>query len=96
MSKKDDINDKHFAQLSSVEPMQVNWLMEPLIPYGMSTIAEGDPGIGKSYLTMHIAAQVSVGGSLPNAPRIKKGRVLILSGEDDLNRTGFTGDLQPD
>jgi RecA-family ATPase len=83
MSKKDDINDKHFAQLSSVEPMQVNWLMEPLIPYGMTTIAEGDPGIGKSYLTMHIAAQVSVGGSLPNAPRIKKGRVLILSGEDD-------------
>ena len=51
-----------FVDLSSVETKTVSWLLEPLIPLGMISIMEGDPGVGKSYLAMHIAAQVSAGG----------------------------------
>lgn len=72
-----------FVDLSSVEAKEVAWLMPPLIPYGMITVMEGDPGIGKSYLAMHIAAQISVGGRLPDVPKVKKGRVLYISAEDD-------------
>lgn len=72
-----------FVDLSSVEAKEVAWLMPPLIPYGMITVMEGDPGIGKSYLAMHIAAQISIGGNLPGVPKIKKGRVLYISAEDD-------------
>jgi len=80
MMKKDI---PHFTTLSDVEPEEIEWLWQPLIPRGMITIMEGDPGIGKSYLAMHIAAQVSSGGTLPGAERLKRGRVLYLSAEDD-------------
>jgi hypothetical protein len=32
---------------------------------------------------MHIAAQVSIGGTLPGVPKLRKGRVLYISAEDD-------------
>jgi len=76
-----------FVDLSDVEALEVRWLMPPLIPFGMITIMEGDPGIGKSYLAMHIAAQVSVGGSLPGVEKLPKGRVLYISAEDDAGYT---------
>lgn len=76
-----------FIDLSTVTAREIDWLMEPLIPYGMITIMEGDPGVGKSYLAMHIASQVSVGGSLPGAKKVRRGRVLYLSAEDDLAYT---------
>jgi RecA-family ATPase len=44
---------------------------------------EGDPNVGKSYLAMYIAAQVTVGGSMPGGKRLKPGRVLYLSTEDE-------------
>ena len=72
-----------FGNLSEVEPEKVKWLMWPLIPYGMVTIMEGDPGIGKSFLAMHIAVQVSIGGGLPMNDKIRRGRVLYMSAEDD-------------
>ena len=76
--------DKVFFQnLSDVEPQEIDWLWEPLIPYSMVTILEGDPGISKSYLAMHIASQVSIGGILPGGNRLIRGRVLYLSAEDD-------------
>tara|TARA_R110002051_G_scaffold320520_5_gene406011 strand:- start:10725 stop:11711 length:987 start_codon:yes stop_codon:yes gene_type:complete len=76
-----------FIDLSKITAREIDWLMEPLIPYGMITIMEGDPGVGKSYLAMHIASQVSVGGSLPGAKKVRRGRVLYLSAEDDLAYT---------
>jgi hypothetical protein len=72
-----------FANLSDVEPLEVEWLIEPYIPFDMITLIEGDPGIGKSYLAMHWAAQVSVGGRLPGMKRIEQGKVLYMSAEDD-------------
>lgn len=72
-----------FVDLSSIEPKEVEWFWEPLIPYGMVTIMEGDPGVGKSFLAMHLAALVSTGGKLPNGEKVDRGRVLYLSAEDD-------------
>jgi RecA-family ATPase len=72
-----------FMTLSEVEPEEVDWFWEPLIPYRMLTIMEGDPGIGKSYVAMHIAAEASKGGRLPNGVRLSKLRVLYFSAEDD-------------
>jgi Predicted ATP-dependent serine protease len=53
-----------FVDLGSIEPKEIEWLWEPFIPFSMITIMEGDPGIGKSYLAMHLAAQISIGGCL--------------------------------
>ncbi len=39
-----------FVTLSSVKALKVDWLWKPYIPFGMITILEGDPGLGKSFL----------------------------------------------
>jgi RecA-family ATPase len=75
--------DDQFQKLSEFERKEVDWLWEPLIPRGMMTIMEGDPDVGKSYLAMHIAAEISKGGGLPGGTSLKKGRVLYFSQEDD-------------
>jgi hypothetical protein len=49
----------------------------------MLTILEGDPGIGKSYLAMHLAAVKSAGLELPDGVKVPAGRVLYLTTEDD-------------
>jgi hypothetical protein len=71
------------VNLSEVEPLTVDWLWKPFIPYGMVSILEGDPGEGKSFLAMHIASQVSIGGSLPGKRKLKQGKVVYLTAEDD-------------
>lgn len=76
-------NDDTFRTLDDIEAKEIDWLWEPLIPYEKTTILEGDPEVGKSYLCMHIAALVTTGGKLPDGSRMDKGNVLYISSEDD-------------
>lgn len=76
-----------FGPLSKFKHREVEWFWKPYIPAGMITIMEGDPGEGKSYLAMHVAALVSVGGKLPDGSRVERGKVLYISAEDDPSYT---------
>jgi RecA-family ATPase len=75
--------DSEFRLLSTFARKEVDWLWKPFIPRAMMTIMEGDPDVGKSYLAMHIAAEISKGGSLPGGTKLKRGKVLYFSQEDD-------------
>ncbi|MBV7396564.1 AAA family ATPase [Mameliella sediminis] len=75
--------DDTFRTLAEIEAKEIDWLWPSLIPYEKTTILEGDPELGKSYLCMHIAALVSTGGKLPDGTRVDKGNVLYISSEDD-------------
>ena len=69
--------------------LETAWLWLNKIPAGMLSLIVGDQDTGKSTLTLFIAAQVSKGGVWPG-PRGKKadkGVVVILTTEDDVNRT---------
>ncbi len=74
---------EQFVGLDTIDPKEVEWLWEPFIPFSMITIMEGDPGVGKSFLAMQLAVQVSIGGELPDGQKVGRGRVLYLSAEDD-------------
>ena len=37
---------------SEIEPKEVKWLWYPYIPFGKVTLLQGDPGDGKSKLTL--------------------------------------------
>lgn len=78
-SKKKEL----FVDLDTIDPKEVEWLWEPFIPFSMITIMEGDPGVGKSFLAMQLASQISIGGELPEGQKLDRGRVLYLSAEDD-------------
>jgi len=77
--------DGGLRKLSDIEAKDVEWLWQNHIPLGEITILAGDPGVGKSYFSYFLSAQVSIGGTWPNAPNtaIESGKVLILSTDED-------------
>ena len=74
--------------LSTVSPEKVEWFWQGRIPRGKLTVVDGDPGTGKSTLTLDLTARASRGMAMPtgNGEREPVG-VVILSGEDGLADT---------
>ncbi|NIM58987.1 MAG: AAA family ATPase [Candidatus Aminicenantes bacterium] len=79
--------DGALKTLSDIEAKDVAWLWKNRIPLGEITLLVGDPGVGKSYFSYFLSAQISKGGSWPDAPDvpIESGKVLILSTDEDPN-----------
>ncbi|MCE9618485.1 MAG: AAA family ATPase [Planctomycetes bacterium] len=77
------------VRLSDVEPEQVAWLWPGRIALGKLTLIAGDPGLGKSFLTLDMAARVSNGMPWPDRPNEANpsGGIVLLSAEDDLADT---------
>jgi hypothetical protein len=70
--------------LSQVRPGSVRWLWEPYLPRGKLAVLDGDPGVGKSLLSIDLAARLSRGGPLPDGRPLDRPHVtLLLSAEDD-------------
>ena len=74
--------ETQYVRLEEIEPLEVSWLIKDLIPKGMLTVAEGDPGIGKSFALMNLSATISSGGALPNGEKVDPSRALFVSAED--------------
>ncbi len=74
--------------LADVEIEFVDWIWSPYLPKRKLTVIEGDPGVGKSWLTNSIAAAISASWALPGQSKpTGPDRVLILSAEDGLGDT---------
>ena len=79
-----------FAELrrfSDIRPKMLRWLWPRRIPLGKLTLIAGDPGLGKSLVTIDIAARVSKGSRFPDGAPCEPGDVIILSAEDDAEDT---------
>ncbi len=68
---------------SEIEPKALNWLWKGVIPMGKLTLIVGDPGLGKSLMTLDIASRISRGLKWPDDSACQEGHVFILSAEDD-------------
>lgn len=70
--------------LADIHPEPLRWLWPGRIPLGKLTILSGDPGLGKSLVTLAIAAAVSRGSSWPcREGDASLGDVVLVSAEDD-------------
>lgn len=66
-----------------IEPDNVQWLWPNRIPRGKVSLFAGAPGVGKSTLTMKVAATVSNGYPWPdNIVGPEAGTVILLNAED--------------
>jgi hypothetical protein len=54
------------VRLTDVKPERIRWLWPGRIPLGRVTLLVSDPGLGKSLLTLDIAAAVSTGAPWPD------------------------------
>lgn len=73
-------------RIADVETRKLKWLWKGRIPLGKTSVIDGDPGLGKSLLTLDLAARVSRGTAMPDATKSDAGGpsgVVILSAEDD-------------
>ena len=78
------IEYKPATRLSQVEPETIEWLWKPYIPKGKITVVEGDPGEGKSWFTLALAAEISRGSRMIGGT---PGTCLMLNAEDGLGDT---------
>jgi putative DNA primase/helicase len=72
----------------NLQTREVEWLWAGRVPLGMITMFAGDPKLGKSYVTLSMAAAVSRGLPLPmsDVPS-RAGSTILMSAEDDPVRT---------
>ena len=73
----DHLREVMIMPMSAYKPESIEWLEEGRIALGKLTLLAGDPGLGKSFVTLDLAARVSRTGK----------RAIILSAEDDPNDT---------
>lgn len=73
--------------LSAIEPEQVEWLWNQRIAVGKLNILAGDPGLGKSFVTLDIAAHVSAEIDFPDGAPCRRGSVLLITAEDGIADT---------
>ena len=72
------------VRLADVKPEKVLWLWGGRIPLGRLTIFDGDPGVGKSSVTLDIAARVTRGDRMPDgSPGLPGPRGVVLLGCED-------------
>lgn len=72
-----------YRRVSSIEAEAIDWLWHNKVAKGKITAVSSDPGLGKSQLTMSMAAVVSTGGRWPvDRTQCLPGSVVILSAED--------------
>lgn len=79
-------NEEHFKDLADFETLPVEYLIEPLVPIGCTSIIDGNPGMGKSFVSLAMTAAITKTGEFCGTPVARKGRVLLLNDEDDPSR----------
>ena len=74
-------------RMADVELTSVDWLWFPYIPFGKLTIIQGNPGEGKTYFAMRLAAACTNRKPLPNMPTLEPFNVIYQTAEHGLGDT---------
>ncbi|MBF0414143.1 MAG: AAA family ATPase [Magnetococcales bacterium] len=84
----DDEQETVFRCLADVQAEPIQWLWPGRIAKRKLTLEAGDPGLGKSQISLDHAAVVSTGGTWPDGSKCANpGNVIIISVEDDAGDT---------
>jgi hypothetical protein len=70
---------------ADIPAREIRWIWEPYLPRHMLSILDGDPGCGKSYLTLSLATTLSTGAPFPGMDGRRSRRpcrTLICNCED--------------
>ena len=77
-----------YRKMSEIESQPTNWLWEDYIAKGTFTLITGEPDLGKSQITLSMAAIVTTGGIWPvGGKQSEMGNVILISAEDSPEHT---------
>jgi putative DNA primase/helicase len=76
-----------FVEMAKVERTETRWLWPGKIPLGKLTLLAGDPELGKSFLTVDMAARITRGLPWPDGTESISGSVIFMNAEDELEDT---------
>lgn len=74
-------------KMTEIKETVVEWLWYPFIPFGKVTLIQGDPGQGKTWLAMHLAAACTNRRELPNELPMDSFNVFYQTAEDGIGDT---------
>lgn len=74
-------------KMCDIKETVVEWLWYPFIPFGKVTLIQGDPGQGKTWLAMHLAAACTNKKELPNELPMDSFNVFYQTAEDGIGDT---------
>jgi energy-coupling factor transporter ATP-binding protein EcfA2 len=72
---------------ADLKTSKVSYLWDGRVPRGELVVLEGHKCAGKSTIAVAIAAAVTTGKPLPGGPKMTRGKVVYLAGEDALSTT---------
>jgi RecA-family ATPase len=75
------------VRLADVRPEPVTWLWPGRVAAGKLALLVGDPGLGKSWISLDVDARLSAGLPWPDGGSPSAGSVLLLSAEDGVADT---------
>jgi putative DNA primase/helicase len=75
------------VRVADVVPEPVTWMWPGRLAAGKLALLVGDPGLGKSWISLDVAARLSAGLAWPDGGSAPAGPVLLLSAEDGLADT---------
>lgn len=73
--------------MDDVEQTEVDWLWYPYIPFGKLTIVQGNPGEGKTFFSMQLAAACINQKFLPDMEPFEPFNMIFQTAEDGLGDT---------
>ena len=86
VSRYPSARERVFSDIADVEVEKVEWLYAPYLPRGVLVMLDGRPGLGKSNFVAALAAALTTGRQVVWSESAPRGRLVILSAEDDAAR----------
>lgn len=71
------------TRLADIPPQTVAYIWPGRLARGRLNLLIGDPGLGKSFVALDVAARVTRGAEWPDGGQAPEGHVLVLSAEDN-------------
>ena len=84
---KEPIKSVPMICMNDVEQTEVDWLWYPYIPFGKLTIVQGNPGEGKTFFAMQLAAACTNQKYLPDMEPFEPFNMIFQTAEDGLGDT---------
>lgn len=81
---RDERDEMDMTCIDAIEERPIDWVWRGKIARGELCIIAGEPGAGKTLISVDIAARISTGNTLPlSSERMCEGQVVFLTSEND-------------